>query len=216
MRKIIILLCVLLILSCGNKYDEIKIGRQTWMSENLNVDKFRNGDDIPEAKTSEEWSFAAKNGKPAWCYYQNDKNNGDKYGKLYNWYAVNDSRGLAPLGWAIPSLADYNLLEKEVKKLKDVYGDINRQSGGKMKYTEGWKDNGNGTNESEFGGLPGGYRDGGGNFHDAGEEGFWWTDTEQYAERVSYVNLRSDKKNLLDDRIVKSVGFSVRCIKGSK
>lgn len=81
----------------------IKIGNQTWMTENLNVDNFQNGDIIPEAKTTEEWEQAGKRQQPVWCYYDYDINNGKKYGKLYNWYAVNDPRGLAPKGWHIPS-----------------------------------------------------------------------------------------------------------------
>lgn len=204
---------ILAMSSCENSPNEIRIGTQTWMAENLNVESFRNGDLIPEAKTKDEWKKAGEEGKPAWCYYQNDPENGKKYGKLYNWHAVNDSRGLAPEGWSIPSLADYYLLEKQVKKMKDVYGDVNRHSGIKLKSIEGWKYNGNGTNESKFEALPGGYRNNRG-FWDVGECGYWWTSTEQYAERVSYVELCSDKDNLIEDRVGKSVGLSIRCIKG--
>jgi len=79
---------------------DVKIGNQTWSKTNLEVKTFRNGDTIPEAKTDEEWQKAAKEGKPAWCYYKNKK----KYGSiLYNWYAVNDSRQLAPEGYHIPN-----------------------------------------------------------------------------------------------------------------
>ena len=74
----------------GNTYKTVTIGEQTWMAENLNVSKFRNGDEIPEAKTNEEWIKAGNEGKPAWCYYENIPANGEKYGKLYNWYAVTD------------------------------------------------------------------------------------------------------------------------------
>ena len=81
----------------------VKIGSQVWATENLNVDRFRNGDPIPQAKTAEEWQNAGNNQQPAWCYYNNDPKNGESYGKLYNWYAVNDRRGLAPQGWHIPS-----------------------------------------------------------------------------------------------------------------
>jgi uncharacterized protein (TIGR02145 family) len=91
-------------------YKSVKIGSQTWMSENLDVDKFRNGDPIPEAKTDEEWEQAGKNKMPSWCYYDNDPKNALKYGKLYNWYAVNDVRGLAPEGWHIPSEYEFHKL----------------------------------------------------------------------------------------------------------
>ena len=94
---------MLLSFSVDGASTEITIGRQVWMTENLNVDKFRNGDPISHAKTDEEWVKAGENGSPAWSHYDNDPANGEKYGKLYNWYAVNDSRGLAPEGWKIPS-----------------------------------------------------------------------------------------------------------------
>ena len=76
---------------------------QVWMTSNLDVNKFRNGDPIPEVKSTEEWLKAAENKQPAWCYYDNNPANGSKYGKLYNWYAVSDPRRLAPFGYHIPS-----------------------------------------------------------------------------------------------------------------
>ena len=100
---------------------EVKIGQQVWTTENLNVDKFRNGEIIPEAKSEEEWIEAGDNKKPAWCYYNNDPSNGTKYGKLYNWYAVNDPRGLAPEGWHIPS-------DKEWDVLTNYLGELDRKS----------------------------------------------------------------------------------------
>ena len=88
----------------------VVLGKQTWMAENLNVDKFKNGDLIPEAKTPEDWKRAGEKNQPAWCYYNNDPINGQKYGKLYNWYAANDPRGLAPEGWHIPSREEFDTL----------------------------------------------------------------------------------------------------------
>ena len=81
----------------------VTVGTQVWLVKNLNVDRFANGDPIPEAKTSKEWKSASDNGRPAWCYYQNDPANGRTYGRLYNWHAVKDPRGLAPQGWHVPS-----------------------------------------------------------------------------------------------------------------
>jgi len=80
------------------KYESIKIGNQEWMTRNLDVDRFRNGDLIPHVKLDVEWEETRRKGQPAWCYYDNDPENGKKYGKLYNWCAVNDPRGLAPDG----------------------------------------------------------------------------------------------------------------------
>ena len=76
----------------------VTIATQIWAAANLNVGTFRNGDSIPEARTHQEWAAAGEAGKPAWCYYNNDPANGLRYGKLYNWYAVNDPRELAPAG----------------------------------------------------------------------------------------------------------------------
>ena len=94
------------------EYKSINIGKQVWMQENLIVDKFQNGDVIQEINTAKKWKEAREKKQPAWCYYNFDKKNGDKYGKLYNWFAVNDSRGLAPAGWRIPKEEDWTTLEK--------------------------------------------------------------------------------------------------------
>ena len=99
----IVLLFCLRLTSYGQIKDTVRIENQVWMQFNLNVSTFRNGDPIPEMKTQEEWQKACLEQKPAWCYYNNDENNGKKYGKMYNWYAVIDKRGLAPVGWHIPS-----------------------------------------------------------------------------------------------------------------
>jgi uncharacterized protein (TIGR02145 family) len=113
----------------------VTIGKQVWMSKNLNVDKFRNGDPIPEAKTKEEWLKAGENKQPAWCYYENNPANGTKYGKLYNWYAVNDIRGLAPIGYHTPSNGDWDTLETYLSsQTKETWKD----PGKRMKSTSGW------------------------------------------------------------------------------
>lgn len=146
---------------CGDsikaaKYDEVIIGNQVWMAKNLDVDRFRNGDPIPEANTPEQWCTAYENREPAWCYYNNRIGIGDRYGKLYNWYAVIDPRGLAPKGWKIPRYDDWG-------RLIDYLGG-DRAAGIMMKYTDYWvilslKMRGNGTNESGFSGLPGGWQE---------------------------------------------------------
>ena len=93
-------------------FKTVQIGTQVWMTKNLDVSSFRNGDPIPEAKTDEEWKKAEENKQPAWCYYDNNSANGAKYGKLYNWYAVNDPRGLAPIGFRVPTDEDWIFLRK--------------------------------------------------------------------------------------------------------
>lgn len=93
-----------------NKYDSVKIGKQEWMTENLNVKTFRNGDQIREASNHDQWLDCHLNQIPAWCYYNDDPINGEKYGLLYNVWAVRDERGLAPIGWEIPSQNDFKEL----------------------------------------------------------------------------------------------------------
>jgi uncharacterized protein (TIGR02145 family) len=96
---------------------QVKIGDKIWMAENLNVDHFRNGDEIPEARTIAEW----RSGNPAWCYYNNDPTTAAKYGKLYNAAALNDPRGLAPEGWHIPSHLEFDQLVKDAQpKVKQL------------------------------------------------------------------------------------------------
>jgi uncharacterized protein (TIGR02145 family) len=116
MKKLLVLLfllgLMLLVNGCPctdcdppvNNYATVTIGTQVWMTKNLDVDRYRNGDIIPEVKDSIAWANL-KTG--AWCYYNNDPELGKIYGKLYNWYAVNDPRGLAPAGYHIPTDAEW-------------------------------------------------------------------------------------------------------------
>lgn len=205
-----VVMTAMMLSSCGGVASkEVTIGKQVWMTQNLNVDKFRNGDPIPEAKTDEEWSKAGENGEPAWCYYNNNPDNGDRYGKLYNWYAVNDPRGLAPEGWKIPS-------DEEWSRLADFLGGES-VAGTKMKSTDFWADyggkSGNGTNESGFSGLPGGLRLSDGSFVNIGKSGYWWGSTEVSTSLAWYRSLscsNGDVGRLYD---LKESGFSVRCLR---
>jgi uncharacterized protein (TIGR02145 family) len=86
--------------------ETVKIGNQEWSTFNLDSDKFNNGDPIPEIQNMDEWNQASKNKQPAFCYYDNSSANRELYGKLYNWYAVNDPRGIAPVGFRVPSKQD--------------------------------------------------------------------------------------------------------------
>lgn len=86
--------------------DTVRINNQVWMTENLAVDTFQNGDTILHAPSLEEWLEAAKKGIPAWCYYNNNPDLGKRFGRLYNWYAASDQRGIAPKGWRVPSSKD--------------------------------------------------------------------------------------------------------------
>ncbi len=134
-QKFHLLLIVLLIfnLQAFAQITEKLIGGRIWMTSNLNVSKFQNGDPIYEAKTKAQWNKASKDKKPAWCYYQNNAQNGVTYGKLYNWYAVNDPRGLAPKGWHIPTKSEWKELISNLQKdVKDVNEALKTKTGWKQ------------------------------------------------------------------------------------
>jgi uncharacterized protein (TIGR02145 family) len=187
----------------------VTIGTQTWMTKNLDVSTFRNGDPIPEAKTNIEWKKAGENKQPAWCYYDNDPSKDIKYGKLYNFYAVKDSRGLAPEGFHIPSDSEWTILEN--------YLGGNSIAGKKMKNSIGWTQNGNGSNESSFNGRPGGSREHDGVFTGFGENAHWWSSTEKDPNNTlhplpwsSYLIYGYD--TFFRRGIHKEHGLSVRCL----
>ncbi len=192
----------------GNTYTTVKIGSQTWLGQNLNVSKFRNGDLITEAKTDEAWEKASMEKKPAWCYYEASAENGKIYGKLYNWFAVNDPRGLAPKGWHIPSDKEWNTLSTALG------GD--ETSGGKLKEkgTTHWKSpNNDATNESGFTALPGGLNYSYGTFVKLGTTGYWWTTIEDGDDTAILNSLNYEDGTLFNLFLNKGVGISVRCVK---
>jgi uncharacterized protein (TIGR02145 family) len=193
----------------SSDFKTVKIGKQEWAAENLNVSNFRNGDAIPEAKNNEDWINAYENGKPVWCYYNYDPQNGKKYGKLYNWFVVKDSRGLAPAGWHIPTDAEW------IQLMTFLGGDNFNLANKKMKTTTGWDNKyvGNGTNESGFSGLPGGTVNYEGNFYGIGRYGLWWSSTEESTINswVKFLRPPISDTHRRYDRIEN--GFSVRCVK---
>jgi uncharacterized protein (TIGR02145 family) len=211
----------LLSLKIDNK--EIKIGNQIWMSSNLNVSKFSNGEAIPQAKTFEEWERACKYKKPAWCYLGNEASNGEVFGKLYNWYAVNDPRGLAPKGWHIPTKKEWN------EMIESLGGD--EVAGHKLKAEQEWTEKmdytsnppklyGNGTNESGFQAVPGGGRSCDGKFFNEtdGDEGNWWCSSDCSTNEADYMSMSYSGGSVfsLSSGIRKGGGCSVRCVKNSK
>ena len=185
--------------------NEVKIGTQIWTTKNLEVSTFRNGEAIPEAKSKDEWEKASNNKQPAWCYYNNDSKNGKVYGKLYNWYAVNDPRGLAPKGYHIPSDAEWRVLI-------DFLGGEGK-AGEKMNSTSGWIYKGNGNNSSGFNVLPGGYRDSNGWLYDITEKSYFWSSSEDYQSFAWNRNLYYNNKKVYRNSSSKNDGLSVRCIK---
>jgi uncharacterized protein (TIGR02145 family) len=204
MKKTTPLFTLLLFLASTVLSQTVKIGKQKWMTHNLDVSTFRNGDVIPEAKTEAEFKKAGDNKKPAWCYYGNDPENGKKYGKLYNWFVVNDSRGLAPAGFHIPSDAEWT-------KLSDNLGSMT-VAGKKMKSKSEWKVDSNSTNSSGFSGLPGGYSYNG-EFYFIGSTGKWWSSTEDYTYYAWFRGLYDISINMTRYYSYKIDGYSVRCLK---
>jgi uncharacterized protein (TIGR02145 family) len=207
---------IFLFVSTMNNAQTVTIGTQVWTTKNLDVSTFRNGDSIPECKTNEEWEKAGQNNQPAWCYYENNPANGAKYGKLYNWNAVNDPRGLAPEGFHIPSNSEWT-------QLIDFCGGL-EIAGVKLKSSVGWnkfqQGSGNGTNSSGFNALPGGYRS---VFVSDREDlgfgailysGYWWSSTSDNPECIGK-SLRNNFKEIKNVKIILNSigGYSVRCIK---
>jgi uncharacterized protein (TIGR02145 family) len=186
---------------------ELALGNQVWMKNNLNVSTFRNGDIILEAQTEEEWQKAWQNGKPAWCYYVNNPNAAEKnsYGKLYNWHAVKDPRGLAPDGWRIPTKEDW-------EQLINFLGG-NNMAGNKMKTVSGWKKNDIKT--SFFFALPTGGRSDNGKFDGLNESAWFWSDYYEVGIGPSFLDLSSwDHAGLVKgSNSSEGYGLSVRCIK---
>jgi uncharacterized protein (TIGR02145 family) len=182
---------------------EVLIGTQLWTNRNLDVETYRDGTVIPEVTDPTAWAGLTTG---AWCYYANNTANGVIYGKLYNWYAVNDSRNLAPLGYHVPTDAEWTALT--------TY--LGTNAGGKMKSTGTslWTSpNNDATNESGFTGLPGGYRFTNGAFSNIGNYGFWWSSSEYgtmnaWTRYLYYATGDASKSNGN-----KTYGFSVRLIK---
>jgi len=176
----------------------IKIGTQTWTTKNLDVTTYRNGEVIPQVQDANAWANISTG---AWCYYENNTANGSSYGKLYNWYAVNDPRGLAPKGYHIPTDKEWTILSENLGGTWDA--------GTKMKSSSGWKNNGNGTNTTGFAGLPGGFRSYNGNFINIGAYGYWWSSS--YDGCIRY--LSPNDGNVYSPNYDKHYGFSVRCLR---
>jgi uncharacterized protein (TIGR02145 family) len=186
-------------------YQPLTIGSQVWMLKNLNVDHYRNGDSILEVIDSDEWNKLTYG---AWCYYYNKYSNGEIYGKLYNWYAVNDPRGFAPDGWHVPSDSEWSILGS--------YLGGEYPAGGKMKETgtTHWDSPNKGaTNESGFSALPGGNRDHYGIDNFLGQFGYWWSSTGGNADGSWNRYLYYNEASIYSFCLYKEGGFSVRCIK---
>lgn len=184
---------------------EVQIGTQTWTAQNLNVSRYRNGDPIPQVTDPVQWRNLTTG---AWCYYLNNTANGTVYGKLYNWYAVDDSRGLSPTGWHVPSDAEWTTFTSFLGG--------EPIAGGKLKEigTTHWvSPNNNATNSSGFSSLPAGDRDLFGASINTGYYTYYWTSSENDAFDGLARTVTSSGGTVFRFHNQKVFGFSVRCVK---
>jgi uncharacterized protein (TIGR02145 family) len=203
----------------GNVYQTVIIGNQEWMAENLKVTRYSNGDSIPNVTDGSEWAGLSTG---AYCTYDNNAFNAAVYGHLYNWYAVNDSRGIAPVGWHVPTDDEWKELEMYLGMSQSAadsagIGCRGTDEGGKLKRvgTFYWNSPNTGaTNESGFSALPGGIRHSDdGNFNSMGRFATFWSSTERYSYTAWGRNL--DYRTAHVDRLNtnRKYGFSVRCVR---
>ena len=201
----------------GNVYQTVLIGDQCWMMENLKVTHYRNGDPIPNVTDNGEWSELSTG---AYCEYDNDPANVETYGRLYNWYAVDDSRSIAPEGWHVPSDCEWKDLEMYLGMSCSVADCTNwwrgTDEGDKLKEagTVHWDPPNTGTNESGFTALPGGDRTHSGNFNGMGSSATFWCSSTEYSSGTAWLRRLGDTpKTVYRDDFNGRSGFSVRCVR---
>ena len=188
----------------GNVYPTVQICNQVWTAKNLNVSHYRNGDVIPHITNLNDWFFSTNGG---WCWYNNDSANYSQYGKLYNCYAVMDSRGLAPSGFHIPTDAEWGIL------VSCLGG--SSMAGGALKETGFTHWNGpniGATNSSGFNAFAAGYNVGNA-FADNGIRCYWWSTDHDGAGHASLWGCYYYNANMGKAMLSQNVGASVRLIK---
>lgn len=178
---------------------EVLINGKIWKAKNFNGDFYRNGDLIPQITDDTEWQSATYG---AWCYYENNSENGVEYGKLYNWYAVNDARGLAPVGYHVATKDEWADLVSYITSTYDA-----RETG-----TDHWE-NSSGTDLYGFKALGGGYRRNTGPFLSLLKDARFWTATQYDETYANYAKISFNSSSWTTDTISKGYGYSVRLIK---
>ena len=205
-------------------YTTVLIGEQCWFAENLRAALYANGDVIPAGLTDGEWTTTTAGATAVYgegsstCYnYSPDIDACDEaqslaeYGRLYNWYAVDDARGLCPAGWHVPTDGEWTDLEVYITSQG-----FTGTEGTALKSTTGWSNNGNGTDDFGFSALPGGYRyNGNGNFRSAGSSGYWWSSSPGGGD-AWYRELRYSNPVIFRYSLNPRLGFSVRCLRDAE
>jgi uncharacterized protein (TIGR02145 family) len=195
----------------GNVYKTVKIGNQWWMAENLIVTHYGNGDPIPNVIDDNKWSDIG-----AYCVYDNYNVNIKKYGNLYNWYALNDKRKIAPKGWHIPTDVEWKQLEMYIGMSQSEVDNEYRHGGydgDELKSTTGWYSNGNGTDDYGFAALPAGYRGTNGGYTGIGGRTLFWSATECNSTNAWSRTLRDSDSGIYRNNDCKAYGYSVRCVR---
>ena len=202
----------------GNVYRTVQIGTQTWMAENLKTEKYRNGESILNIIDQNEWNATPQTGRSAFCDYNNDKANNCPYGKLYNWYAVNDSRNICPTSWHVPSESEFNVLVKFLDPSVDTSTNCyacyqSGSAGGKLKSAgnQYWDLNIGGSNSSGFSFLPGGFREGG--FSSIRGAALLWSSTSTSTFYARNYTMPSYDTGFYSAERFKFHGYAVRCVK---
>lgn len=184
--------------------DSVQIGSQTWMRHNLAVTRFRNGDEVPQIVGSSAWAQAGRAGTPGWSYYQNTVSPPENWGPLYNYAAVNDSRGLCPLGWRVPNNTDWRQLETTLGGGGGAAASLKAQTG--------WPTQGAGTNRSGFGALPAGFRTQRGEFFLGRRVAYFWSLGQARDGTTTAHMLFDDMRPLFRIAYDPAMGMSLRCI----
>ena len=193
----------------GNVYNTVQIGTQCWTQSNLKVSKYRNGDSIPTGLVNSAWQNTTSG---AYAICNNDPVNDGLYGKLYNHYAVTDSRGLCPTGWHVPSDAEWTTLANHLGGSSVAGGSL--KSTAMQPTLGGWNPPNTGaTNTSGFTALPGSLRGFNGNFSGTTDNGSWWSSSVSFASNAWSRVLTSSSSSFYSFSGTRSFGFSVRCLK---
>ena len=196
--------CYICIDNDGTQYETILIGGQIWMKENLKVTHYRNGDEIPTGYSSTEWTHLNETETGAYAVYGGNESNADIYGNLFNWYAVDDERGVCPEDWHVPTDEEYTALTNYLGGWE--------YAGLRIKDNVNW----NGTNESGFTALPGGERsccDGGLDYSGMDNQGYFWSSTAKDNYKAWERRLSDYNSLITREYGDKKYGFSVRCIR---
>jgi uncharacterized protein (TIGR02145 family) len=202
----------------GNIYPTVKIGTQIWLRTNLRTSRYNDGMPIEERTLMIDWGSTLDDSTGAYCWYENNQLVDLIYGKLYNWYAVSTGK-LCPTSWHVPSDSEWTTLIDLLDILSvnpNISGVQSLVAGGKMKETGllHWTNPNDATNESGLSALPGGFRNGSGEFASLGVQGNWWSSTQHgVGSQVWYRAIINQNASVFRYATHMRAGFAVRCIK---